>query len=92
MNATNARKKILDDTTDLQRTGDELRVQLRLALSEAEDRWHRVRDRLTTLTKEVDSASEEALSEMSGAAIELLDEMKTHLEKVRVPAKKTKKA
>ena len=85
---TTDRKKLFDKTTDLKATADEVRVQLRLALSEAEDRWHNVHQRMKTLSKDIDSASEEALSEMSGAAIGLLDEMKTHLEKVRLQAPK----
>lgn len=81
---TAARTKIFDDRKNLQLTKDELRVQLGLAVKEADDRLHRVRDQLSTLTREVDKASEEVLSEMAGAAITLLDEMKTHLDKVRI--------
>lgn len=78
-----ARKKIFDAPNDVERTRDEVRVQLRLASKEIEDQWNELRQKLQSFEQKLEKSTDENLHEMNAALSGLFDDVKTRLEHLR---------
>ncbi len=86
MSTTTARQKLFDDTDDLQRTLDELRVQAHLAGAESQEHWKNAQEafkELQGVIGQLKTSAREPLADMTAAAERLLREVGVAIEKLR---------
>ncbi len=80
------RQKIIDDTNDLQRTMDELRVQMHLAAVESQAHWQSAQQGFRDLQRVIDQLKAgvaEPLADLNLAARQLIDEVRGSIAKIR---------
>jgi len=77
------REHLFDAAADLKRTADELRVQLHLAVADAEVHWNEAQKRLFALKSRLESDADDNIAELSTATLTVIDDVKQRVEAVR---------
>ncbi len=76
------RTHLFDAAEDVKRTADEMRVQLRLAVADAEVQWDQAQKRLFALKSRLDTSADDSIAELSAAALVVIDDVKQRIEAV----------
>ena len=79
---TTDRTHLFDAADDVKRTADELRVQLHLAVADAEVHWTEAQKRLFALKSRLGTNADESIAELSAAALVIIDDVKQRIEAV----------
>lgn len=80
------RQKLFDDTDDLQRTMDELRVQMHLAAADSRVHWESAQQGFHDLQRvvgQLKAGVAEPLTDMNLAARRLVDQVRGSIAKIR---------
>jgi hypothetical protein len=80
---SNQRTHLFNAPEDVKRTAEELRVQLHLAVADAEVHWVEAEKRLQKLKSRLDQTADESVLELSTAALEVIDDVKRRIESVK---------
>ncbi len=79
---TQDRTTLFDAAEDMKRTSDEMRVQLHLAVADAEDIWNEAQKRMFALKSRLDTSADSSIAELSAAALVMIDDVKQRIEAV----------